>query len=112
MVKRKIKQHPSLDRAKPSLVEREVYIRALERLQKVSRPSAAHHVAVKHPLRASKPSRVHLVAVKRLQKSSKPSKAYQDALKRLQKSSKPSKSFLVEMEKAMQLRQIFEKHAE
>jgi hypothetical protein len=95
MVKRKIKQHPSLDRAKPSLVEREVYIRALERLQKVSRPSAAHHVAVKHPLRASKPSRVHLVAVKRLQKSSK-----------------PSKSFLVEMEKAMQLRQIFEKHAE
>ena len=80
MTKRRIKQHPSLDPAKPSLIEREAYLQELARLQKALQPSKQYQDLMKH---------------------------YQDAMK---KALQPSKQYMKELENAKRIQRVFEKH--
>lgn len=80
MTKRKIKQHPNLDPAKPSLIEREAYLQELARLQKALQPSKQSQDLMKH---------------------------YQDAMK---KALQPSKQYMKELENAKRIQIVFEKH--
>jgi len=94
MTKRRIKQHPSLDPAKPSLIEREAYLQELARLQKALQPSKQYQDA--------------------MQKALQPSKQYQDLMKHYQdamkKALQPSKQYMKELENAKRIQRVFEKH--
>ena len=60
MTNRIIKQHPCLDSSKPSLVEREAYLKQLDRLQKASQPSKAYQEMVDQLRKAAQPSKAYL----------------------------------------------------